>query len=394
VAATTTQRRTALGYIPALDGIRGLLVFPVVLYHFSITAGVLAADGRNGLLVAPGSWLAPSMFFTLSGFLITSLLLAERERTGTVDWRGFWSRRFRRLLPASLGVIFLCTLIKALWPSVYGPLPASDVLAGIFSVKNWQSIHLESGTTAQQLRLLGPLSPYWSLAVEEQFYLGLSVVIALALRTRRATGWLVTFLVGLWCYSALSLFLIDGSANRMFFGTDTRASEVVSGCLLAVVVARFGWPQSRRWSLVGWIGLAATVVAWAKLGETDAWVIHGGLLLASVLNLALILGGLVEGGFARAMSFRPLIELGKLSYPVYLIHWPVSLVLQPDRMGFAGWPLIGVRFVVSVLLGYALSEWLERPIRSRRALPGRQGTLLWASAATASVVLALWRGSL
>ena len=393
MAATTTQRRTALGYIAALDGIRGLLVFPVVAYHFSITSGVLDTDGHPGLIVAPGSYLAPSMFFTLSGFLITSLLLAERERSGGIDWRGFWSRRFRRLLPASLAVIFLCSLVKALWPSVFGPLPASDVLSGIFSVKNWQSIRLEHGTPAEQLRLLGPLSPYWSLAVEEQFYVGLSIVIALALRTRRALSWLLTFLVGVWVYSALSLLLVDGSANRMFFGTDIRASEVVSGCLLAVVVHTYGWPRSRWWSVVGWVGLALTVVAWATLGETEPWVIHGGLLLASGLNLALILGGIVDGRFARAMSFRPLVELGKLSYPVYLIHWPVTLVLQPDRLGFTGWPLMAVRFAVSVAAGYALSEWVERPIRTRKVLPGRQGTVVWGSVAAATVLLALWRGS-
>jgi peptidoglycan/LPS O-acetylase OafA/YrhL len=124
------------------------------------------------------------------------------------------------------------------------------------------------------------------------------------------------------------------------------------------------------------------------------WVIHGGLLLASVLNIALILGGLVEGSFARVMRFRPLIELGKISYPVYLIHWPISLVLQPDRVGLTGWPLNILRFVVSVAAGYALGEWVERPIRSRRALQGRQGAVVWISVAAASVVLALWRGSL
>jgi peptidoglycan/LPS O-acetylase OafA/YrhL len=388
VAATTTQRRTSIGYLPALDGIRGLLVFPVVAYHFSITAGV------PGLVVAPGSYLAPSMFFTLSGFLITSLLLAERERTGGIDWKGFWNRRFRRLVPASLAVIFGCTLIKAVWPRVFGPFPVPDVLAGIFSMKNWQSIHLESGTTAQQFRLLGPLSPYWSLAVEEQFYLGLSIVVALAARTRRHLSWLVTFLVVVWTYSALSLFLIDGTANRMFFGTDTRASEVVAGCLLAVFLHTYGWPRARWWSAVGWVGLVLTVVAWQTLGETEAWVIHGGLLLASVLNISLILGGIVEGRFARVMQFRPLVELGKLSYPVYLIHWPISLVLQPDRLGISGWPLMFVRFVVSVAAGWALGEWIEKPIRSRRALRGRGSGMVWGGVAVASVVLAAWRGSL
>jgi len=384
----STERRTSISYLPALDGVRGLLVFPVVAYHFSITSG------DPSLLVAPGSYLAPSMFFALSGFLITSLLLAERERTSRIDWKGFWSRRFRRLLPASLAVVFGCALIKAIHPSVFGPFPVSDALAGIFSFKNWQSIYLEHGTRSEQLRLLGPLSPYWSLAVEEQFYLGLSIVIALAARTDNAIRWLVGFLTTVWVLSAIALLTVHGSANRMFFGTDTRASEVVAGCLLAVVIHVYGWPRWKGWNAVGWSGLILTVIAWAKLGETEPWVIHGGLLLASGLNLSLIMGGIVEGSFARVMRFRPLVELGKLSYPVYLIHWPIALVLQPARMHMTGWSLMFVRFVVSVAAGWALSEWLERPIRTRRALPGRQGAMLWASAATAALVLCAWRGAL
>jgi peptidoglycan/LPS O-acetylase OafA/YrhL len=365
----------------------------VVAYHFSITSGVLTQSGAPGMVVAPGSYLAPSMFFALSGFLITSLLLAERERTQRIDWKGFWSRRFRRLLPASLAVILGCAVIKAVWPTVFGPFPFSDALAGIFSFKNWQSIYLEHGSRGQQLRLLGPLSPYWSLAVEEQFYLGLSIVIALAARTRNSMGWLVGFLTTVWVASAIALLTVHGSANRMFFGTDTRASEVVAGCLLAVVIHVYGWPRWKGWNTVGWIGLILTVVAWAKLGETEPWVIHGGLLLASGLNLSLIMGGITEGSFARVMRFRPLVELGKLSYPVYLIHWPIALVLQPTRMHMTGWPLMIVRFVVSVAAGWALSQWIEKPIRTKKVLPGREGALLWVGVVAAALALCAWRGA-
>lgn len=388
VAATvTTPRRTALPYLPALDGIRGLLVFPVVAYHFSITGGIV------GWELAPGSYLAPSMFFTLSGFLITSLLLAERERTGGINWKGFWSRRFRRLLPASLAVIVICAALKAVWQGVYGPFTWSDALSGIFSAKNWQSIVLDSGDPVQRARgALGPLSPYWSLAVEEQFYLGLSIVVALAARGRHAIRWLVAFLVTLWCYSALALLLIDGNATRMFFGTDTRASEVVAGCLLAVLLHQTRWPTSRWWSVVGWVGLAVTIAAWHTLGHTEPWVIHGGLLLSSVLNIALILGGLVEGSFATVMTFRPLVELGKISYPVYLAHWPVALVLQPERLHMSGWPLMVLRFVVSVGAAWVLGNWIEKPIRTRKALLGHRGTLVWLGAAVVALALTAWRG--
>ncbi len=387
MAAPSTQRRTSLTYLPAIDGLRGILVISVVVYHFSITAGVA------GFVLAPGSQLAVSSFFALSGFLITSLLLAERERTGTIDWKGFWGRRFRRLVPASLTVILACAVIKAVWPTVYGPYPWSDALTGILSVKNWQEIVLSHGTRAQQLRLLGPLSPYWSLAVEEQFYLGLSIVIALAARTRNSIGWLTGFLATVFLLSATALLTIDGNASRMYFGTDTRAFEVVGGCLLAVIVHVYGWPRWRGWDVVGWIGLIATLIAWAKIGEADGWVIHGGLLISTLLNTALIMGGITSGSFSRVMQVRPLVEIGKYSYPLYLVHWPIALVMQPGRMGVTGYPLMAERAVVSLAAAFALGQWVEKPIRTRRALPGWRGAAVWVSVAVAAVALCAWRGA-
>src|SRR6476661_1247679 len=112
VATSRAPSRTTFPYLEPLDGLRGILVFPVVLYHFSITGG-------TGTILAPGSYLAPSTFFALSGFLITSLLLVERERTGTIDGRGFWTRRFRRLIPASVTVVLVCVVISAIWPHVW-----------------------------------------------------------------------------------------------------------------------------------------------------------------------------------------------------------------------------------------------------------------------------------
>jgi hypothetical protein len=154
VITQPTQRATSFRYIRSLDGLRGLLVFPVALYHFSLTSGA-------NKIYASGSFFAPSIFFALSGFLITSLLLVEKERTGGLDWRGFWKRRFRRLIPASLTIIFAVSLLSAIWPRLWaGLLPVSDVLAALLSVKNWQSIIVAD---QHVFRLLGPLAPHWSL---------------------------------------------------------------------------------------------------------------------------------------------------------------------------------------------------------------------------------------
>ena len=375
--AVTTEApaRTTFPYLGSLDGIRGLLVFPVVAFHFSVTEW-----GTDAL--APGSFFAPSMFFTLSGFLITSLLLVERERSGGVDWRGFWARRFRRLLPASTAVVLGCAalgLVIDLWD-----FRAGDAAAGLLSYMNWRSIHFSDDPA----RLLGPLGPYWSLAVEEQFYLGLSLVVALAFAARRSIATLTAVLVGLWAASVLAQVLVEGSVQREYFGTDTRASEMLAGCLLAVAVHRWGWPTDRRWALLGLGCGALTVAGWLWVHETDAWVTAGGLAAFALVNVGLIVGAVVESPLARVLRFEPLAALGRISYPVYVVHWAVTVALNSDRVGFGGWPLIGLRFVVTIGLGWALARFVEEPVRRKRVLSGRALGAGWALAAVAAVALA------
>lgn len=367
--------RTTFPYLPALDGIRGLLVFPVVLFHFSVTEW-----GTDAL--APGSFFAPSMFFTLSGFLITSLLLVERERSGGVDWSSFWARRFRRLLPASTAVVLGCAalgFVVDIWD-----FRAGDAAAGLLSYMNWRAIHFADDPA----RLLGPLGPYWSLAVEEQFYLGLSLVVAAAFAARRSVGALTAALAVLWGASVAAQVLVEGSVQREYFGTDTRASEMLAGCLLAVAVHRFGWPRDRRWALVGAVALALTVAGWTWVHETDPWVTGGGLAAFAFVNVGLIVGAVVDTPLGRALQWRPLAELGRISYPVYVVHWAVTVGLNADRLGVGGWPLIGLRFVVTVATGWALARFVEEPVRRRTVLSGRALGLAWAAAAVAAVALA------
>jgi len=351
------------------------LVFPVVAFHFSVTEW-----GADAL--APGSFFAPSMFFTLSGFLITSLLLVERERSGRVDWRGFWARRLRRLLPASMAVIVGCVAVDAvfdLWD-----LNAGDATAAVFSYMNWRQIHFAEVPQ----RLLGPLGPYWSLAVEEQFYLGLSIVVAVALAARRPLRFLGGALIALWAMSVAAQILVNGSTPREYFGTDTRASEMVAGCLLAMAIHRWGWPSDRRWA---WLGLACTVLTvagWLFVHESQSWVTSGGLALFAFVNIGMIMGAVVDTPFRRALQFRPLTELGRISYPVYVVHWAVTVGFDQGRLGVSGWPLIAIRFVVTLALGWALARFIEEPIRRKTLLPGRQLAWAWAGATLLSIAVA------
>lgn len=364
--------RARFPYVASLDGIRGLLVFPVLLFHFSV------APGDSMPILAPGSFIAPSMFFTLSGFLITSLLLVEKAKKDRIDWVGFWRRRFRRLLPGSVAVILFVAVVALLRPETWN-LRTSEALAGLFSFKNWQDISYAASET-DGLRTLGPLSPFWSLSIEEQFYLGMSLVIGLAMLTRRWKLWMTTAFAALAVLSVASMVVIDSTLNRQFFGTDTRAAELVLGCLLAIAVYEWGWPRSRWWGQVGWVSLAATMFGWATFTEHDAWILNGGLSAWAIVNCGLVLGSAsMTSSFARAFSFRPLVEIGKLSYPIYLCHWPVSLAFRPGTLGLDGTSLLLTRIAVSILVAVPLAYAVEAPIRTNRVLRGWAGPAAWAA---------------
>lgn len=362
--------KARFSYFPALDGIRGLLVFPVLLYHFTFFESVL------GYRVAIGSYLAPSMFFTLSGFLITSLLLVELRNTGTVDWAKFWDRRFRRLIPASVCVVVAAVAVGLVFSRAWPALALDEIGATTLSFKNWQSIAVAQD--GQGLRNLGPLGPYWSLALEEQFYLGLSLVVLIATRFLKWRTVLISVLVVLWVGSVVRATTMSGSISRVYFGTDVRASELVAGCLFAIGIDRFGWPNRRWIAPLGWIALLATVAAWVWLPEDAPLMLKGGLVLAPLLNLPMIAAaGGSQSLFVRTFSFRPLVELGKISYPVYLVHWPITVLMKTEITGLSGWPLIILCGALSVACAVPLTRWIEEPIRRGRILRGWHFYVLW-----------------
>jgi peptidoglycan/LPS O-acetylase OafA/YrhL len=352
VQLEATVRPTRIPYVPGLDGLRGLLVFPVLLFHYSITAGWTPQR-----VYAPGSFFAPSTFFTLSGFLITSLLLAA--------------------------------VAPLVWPTTLYDLPGSDLLGPLFSVANWQAIIWADQGEAG--RLLGPLGIFWSLSLEEQFYLGLFLVVVVvsALRRHLAT-WLTAALVLIGVSSLVSTLLVDSTPQREFFGTDSRAAELVAGCLLAVWIHHRGVPRWRGWTWVGLAAIVTSVVAWATVSETSSWVLRGGLPLFSLVSIGLILGAITNGPTARALAFGPAVWLGRISYPVYLIHWPLVFFIRPAGTWFVGWPVIIVRSVVAVVLAWAVFHWVERPLRTASWAAAPRGTVVWAGAAAVALAAATW----
>ena len=366
-----TLDRHSMPYVPALDGLRGLAVAAVLFFH-------------GGFSWATGGFLGVSTFFTLSGFLITTLLLAEHERHDQIRLRGFWTRRFRRLTPASLlcldGVVVFGALVAT---SAQLETLRVEVLAALAQVANWQLI--AAGTSyADIFTAPSPVQHFWSLAIEAQFYLlfPLTMVglVALGRRTGNPLRGVAVGLSVALAGSLLATFLLQGAAtDRIYYGTDTRAAELTIGALLAV--ALHGRRLSRTvGSALAWLGLVAlgmTLLLWSVVQLDDGWLYRGGLAAFAVVSAAIIAGALQEQGPLRAaLSWEPLRRLGLISYGVYLFHWPIFLWLTPERTGLGQWPLFGLRVAATLAAAATSFLLLERPFQARQIFTGREPLVL------------------
>jgi peptidoglycan/LPS O-acetylase OafA/YrhL len=394
VAARAPHERPGrIGYQPALDGLRGIAVLAVLLFH----AGHLR-----------GGFLGVDLFFTLSGFLITTLLLAEHTAAGQVSLRRFWSRRARRLLPA-LYVVLAATVAYAIFFARPDSLQQirGDALAALAYVANWRTI-ASGGDYWSSYAAPSPLQHLWSLAVEEQFYIlwPLIVVGLLAVATRRGASSRRVLLVvtaTLATLSAVWMAVLSGrgaSPTRMYIGTDTRAASILVGALAAIALTgrRLGGGEHPRWlrpagtsvAVLAGLGL---LVAWSRVdGSSSVALYRGGFVLHALAVVAVIVVVITwpSGAPARAVGVAPLRLVGLISYGVYLWHWPVYLVLTPVRTSLSGWPLTGLRATVAILLATASFVAIERPIRAGalRAPTLRVATPVTIAAIVAGVMVA------
>ncbi len=365
---------TRLAYLPALDGVRAFAVVAVMLFH-------------GGIPHMDGGFMGVDAFFVLSGFLITSLLIGEWRQSLTIKLGSFWARRARRLLPALLlMMLFVAFFASVIVPrGTYGALRL-DALSTLLYVSNWHFILANSNyfnETAQS----SPLLHTWSLAVEEQFYVVWPLVVLAVLRLFRDLRALFALCCAAAIGSAVWMHVVYAggvNTNRAYLGTDTRSQCLFIGCALAVglvLLAQRGheqgrlsrgelWrPESRTglWVCAG-LGVAGAVSAvtiWVLTTTLSTFPYSGGFFLLGLSVAAVILAAVAAPAslVPRLLSFSPIRYVGRISYGLYIWHWPIFLWLDNGRTGLLGWQLFAVRVLVTFAVSVASFHLVERPIR-------------------------------
>ncbi len=365
-----------LPFIPALDGLRAVAVLAVMAFH-------------AGASWAGGGLLGVDIFFVLSGYLVTSLLLSDHARNGTIRLRRFWARRARRLLPA-LAVLLLGICAYARWAGA-AMAPSEmrgDAFATLLYFANWhyiltdQNYFIRYGTPS-------PLLHTWSLAVEEQFYLLWPLVALVVLRRygRRGIGWTATVLASCSAAACAVIYLHGASINRLYYGTDTRAQSIMIGALLAVLVPVAGDAgasgtagSSGPLGALGFAGAAGLALCLHAAQGSGAFLYEGGFLVVALTTAAVLATAVRRPShvLSRFLSLGPLRYTGRISYGLYLYHWPIFLVLTEARTGLTGYALLAVRFAITFAAADLSFRLLERPLRVRpgsaRAIRSRRST--------------------
>ncbi len=408
---------THAGRRPALDGIRALAVTAVLIYHF----------GGGSTSWLPGGFLGVDVFFVLSGYLITGLLLAEYDRTGRIDLPGFWVRRARRLMPALIAMLLaVCAWIWWATPLESYPARRTDVFWTVGYLANWHLIKAQDDYFAAYSSA-SPLRHTWSLAIEEQFYLAWPLILLILLwlghrlsarwggSARYGPVWLVAGAGVVLSATAMATGYDPDYAATAYYSTQDRVQELFVGVLLAVLTARWrrrpaadpaGDPATdpatdpaiettagRRPAVAAALALIGVLAAFGRLSDSGPLYYRGGALAVSLL-VAVLIGSLdrwPDTAVARAFSWRPAVGLGRISYGVYLWHWPLVLAVpvtshQP-LVEQAGRQL--ARLALTLLLAGLSFRYLEQPIqRDRRWLTSRRRVLV-AVLASSSLVVAL-----
>lgn len=355
------HKHKSLPYRPALDGLRGVAVAAVLLYH-------VKPDW------APGGWLGVDLFFVLSGFLITSLLLHEHDRWGNIDLIGFWISRARRLLPTLVVVLLSVLVAAAIWTEPGRKQSVGwDIFSSLFYFANWRFL-LGDEQYFSAIALPSPVRHTWSLSIEEQYYMLfplLMIALAAFARSRAAKAAVLMALALVSAWWMTHNYVPDTDPSRVYYGTDTRAFELLIGASAGCLLSRHQFRRGAQWSVdkvIGWgawPAVAIFAIGFFTLPEHSALPFQGGLFVLSLLAVLPIAAASSRehNAFQVVFSFEPLRRLGLISYALYLWHWPVIIFVNPSLVGLRGTPLAILQVALSILFAYLTYQFVEKPIR-------------------------------
>lgn len=374
---TTSLGHDGRSFVPALEGVRGWAVLAVLLFHGEV-------------LHARGGFLGVSVFFTLSGYLITTLAFVELSRTGHFAWRAFIGRRIRRLFPVAAVGVGLAVIVTLLVDDPYGmDALVGDGLAALGQVSNWRLI-AHGNDYGALFAEPSAFAHYWSLSIEEQFYMGFALVVGVWVwRAQRRGGARVRPLrVAMWAavgWAVSAAIQVSGvvAADVAYYATFTRVGEILAGVGLAgllahrpalAMITRGGGGRAHA---IGVVGAAVVVAGWFVVTDPTGWITRGGLAVYSLASAATVTGALASRGVVAAVTTPAAVQwMGRLSYALYVVHWPVFVLLDEPRVTLAPWGLFALRLATSLALAWVctitIEVWARRGdlVLARRAVVG------------------------
>ena len=353
-------------YLPSIDSLRAIAVIAVIIYH--IDANYL-----------PGGFLGVDLFFVLSGYLISSLIIKEYKSTGTVNLYNFYVRRARRLLPAVYFMITVVLIIITLFNGVLLKKSYLDALFGYIYSSNWWYIFHK----LDYFDSFGSQSPFkhlWSLAIEEQFYMFFPLIFLIFNRKSKSNNG-NSKLNKNFIYVVLSLILVSliahillfdiNNINRIYFGTDTRAFSLLVGVVGAILypMDRLSERTTKKdnmiYSIVSLVSILVLIGIMINTSEYNTWLYRGGFLLVAIIGLIIIISSGRQYTFmSKLLSFKPFVFIGKISYSLYLWHFPILVVTTPvSEIGNPNLFYVTLRIILIFLVATGSYMFVETPIR-------------------------------
>ena len=353
-------------YLPSIDSLRALAVLAVIIYHVDVN-------------YLPGGFLGVDLFFVLSGYLISSLIIKEFRKTGTVNLYNFYIRRARRLLPAVYFMITVGLVVMVLFNEVLLRKSHLDAIFGYIYSSNWWYIFHK----LDYFDSFGAQSPFkhlWSLAIEEQFYMIFPLLFLLVNRREKSKDGTYKLNKN-FLYVVLGLILVSlivhillfdiNNISRIYFGTDTRAFSLLVGVVGAILYpmerlhAKVTLQQNLIYSVVSLVSIATLITVMIYTSEYNTWLYRGGFLLVAILGLIVIISsGKQHTLMSRLLSFKPVVFIGKISYSLYLWHFPILVLTTPvAEVGNPNIYLVILRVVLTFVVAIVSYVFVETPIR-------------------------------